>query len=195
MVAPRRLRPSVATQEAGFTLIEMLIAAAMSLVLIGALVAMLTSVLASQPKTAERSAQIQDARVMLERMVRELRQGKAVPGSSGTATTLTVDAYTRAGCGTAPPTATATPCRITYSCSASGSTSACTRRSGSGTPATVLTGLASPEVFSYGSTTSPTCEASTTPTPRFVCLRLAYPAEDGESVTLEDSAYLRNSAA
>ena len=187
-------RPADRRTEAGFTLIELLVATAMSLILAAAVVAMLTSVLRSQPENAERTAQVQDSRVKLERMVRELRQGSAVAGSPGTATSLTLDAFVRSGCDGAGATTTAVLCRVSYECTASGSAATCTRRAGTAAPETVLTGLASPGIFSYATTTSPTCDSSTTGVPRFVCVKLTYPAgEGGEAVTVEDSAYLRNS--
>jgi prepilin-type N-terminal cleavage/methylation domain-containing protein len=183
--------------EAGFTLIELLVASSMSLILIGAVVAMLTSVLRNQPENAERSAQIQDARVMLERTVRELRQGVAVEGLAGTPSSLTIDTYVRSGCNGGAPTASAVVCRVTYACSGSAGAATCTRTAGpSGTPITYMTGLGSPDVFSYGTNASPTCEAATTGAPKFVCVNLTYDGDDGsETVTIEDSAYLRNTGA
>lgn len=182
-----------ATGEAGFTMVELLVASAIGLVVVGVLATLMTTVLRAQPAQQERAAQIQDGRVMLERIVRELRQGKPVVGTTSTSTQITVDSYTRAGCGAAAPTASAAICRITYSCTQSGSSASCTRRAGTTAAETILTGLQSAQVFAYGATTTPTCELASTATPGFVCLTLAYPAADGqEAVTVEDSAYLRN---
>ena len=189
--APARRRP-VAAEEAGFTLVELLVAASISLIVLGGIVMLLTSVLRSQPENEDRAAQIQDARVVLERAVRELRQGKAVPGAPGTSTQLTVDAYTRSGCNGGPPTAKAVLCRVTYACVQGGGSSSCTRRAGPGAARTIVTGLASPNVFSYGATTSPECNLTTIGVPSLVCLKLTYAGAGGETVTVEDSAYLRN---
>lgn len=194
---PRRgaRRPPEVDREAGFTMIELLVASAVGLVVIGTLVMVMTSVIRAQPAQQERAAQIQDARVMLERMVRELRQGKPVTGATSNSAQVTVDSYTRAGCNGGAPTALAQLCRITYACTGGASTATCTRRAGTGPVATALTGLESADVFSYGATTSPTCTLAATTTPGFVCLTLAYPAANGdEAVTFEDSAYLRNPA-
>ena len=190
--APAR-RPPAAAGEAGFTLVELLVAISISLLVLGGIILLLTSVLRSQPENADRAAQIQDARVVLERTVRELRQGRAVAGAAGTSTVLTVDAYTRSGCDGEPPTAEAVPCRVTYACIESGGSGSCTRRAGSGPATTVVSGLASPHVFSYGATTAPECNQTTIDTPTLVCLKLTYPDDDGEeTITVEDSAYLRN---
>ncbi len=195
-MARRASRPPSGSGEEGFTLVELLVATAAGLIVVGALAMLMTSVIRDQPETGERSAQINDARVKLERMVRELRQGSPVAGTTANATQVTVDTYTRSGCNGGGPTAAAVVCRVTYQCVQSGSTASCTRQAGSGAGVTVLTGLRSAQVFSYGATTSPSCTASSTTTPSFICLTLAYPAPQGaESVTIEDSAYLRNPAA
>lgn len=179
--------------EAGFTLVELLVAMSIGLIVLAGVVMLLTSVLRSQPENEERTAQIQDARVVLERAVRELRQGKAVEGAAGTPTQIIVDAYTRSGCNGGPPTAQAVLCRVTYACAESGGSASCTRRAGTGPATTVVTGLASADVFSYGSTSAPQCNLTTIGLPSLVCLTLTYPGEDGgETVTVEDSAYLRN---
>lgn len=187
---PRR-RPE-ASGEAGFTLVELLVATAAALALMGTLVMVMTSLIRAQPEAEERAGQIQDARVVLERMVRELRQGIPVTGAAASQTQLTIDTYTRAGCGSAPATASAVLCRVTYTCSGPVGEAACTRTAGNGSPATVLTDLRTAAVFSYGATTSPGCDLSSAAAPSFVCMTLAYPSENGESVTVEDSAYLRN---
>lgn len=179
-------------------MIEMLVASAVGLIVIAALVMVMTSVIRAQPAQQERAAQIQDGRVMLERMVRDLRQGQPVTGATSNSAQITVDAYTRGGCNGGAPTAPAAPaqlCRITYACTGGASTATCTRSAGTGPALTFLTGLESADVFSYGATTSPSCTLGDTATPGFVCLTLAYPAADGdEAVTFEDSAYLRNPA-
>lgn len=189
-----RPRPGT-TDENGFTLVELLVATAVGLVVLGALVTVMTSVLQAQPEQQKRAAQIQDGRVTLERMVRELRQGKPVTETTSSSTQISVDTYTRSGCGATGPTPSATLCRVSYSCTGAASQATCTRRAGSGAAETVLTGLASSSVFSYGATTSPSCELTSVVTPSLVCLTLAFPAGDGlETVTIEDSAYLRNPA-
>jgi Tfp pilus assembly protein PilW len=182
--------------EEGFTLIELLVASLAGLVVVGALATMMTSVLRAQPESQDRAAQLQDARVMLERMVRDLRQGAPVTGATANATQVTVDTYTRAGCNGGGTTTTAVLCRVTYACAQSGATASCTRRAGTGTAVTMLTGLRTDQVFAYGTTTSPTCNATSDSAPSLICITLAYPGPKGaESVTVEDSAYLRNPAA
>lgn len=62
-------------QDAGFTLVELLVATALALVVIGAAVMLITSALQSEPRASSRSSQIEAGRVMLERITRELREG------------------------------------------------------------------------------------------------------------------------
>ena len=77
-------------QEAGFTLVEMLVASAIALALIGVTVALVTSALSSEPRTASRSGQIEAGRVMLERVTRELREGCMVTQADGNGRKLEV---------------------------------------------------------------------------------------------------------
>jgi len=156
-MALRGTRRTGATGEAGFTLVELLIACMLSLVLIGALALMLSSVLRSEPANAERVGQIQEARVGLERAVRELRQGQPVPGVAASSRQLTVDAYTRSTCpgGVASVGDEAVLCRVTYACTEAAGSASCTRRAGTGPVTTVLAGLASADVFSDGVVVEP----------------------------------------
>lgn len=189
--APPRLAPG----QEGFTLVELLVGASVGLLVVGAMVMLLTSTLRSQPQGEDRSAQIQDARVVLERTVRELRQGKAVTGVPATESQITVDAFTRSGCNGGPPTTSAVVCRVTYACTGVAGSVTCTRKAGTAAAQTILTGLTTASVFSYGSTTAPDCNVGTIGTPRLVCMKLSYPGDGGaESVTVEDSAYLRNAS-
>lgn len=67
-------------QESGFTLVELLVASALALVVVGVSVMLITSALKSEPRTSSRSGQIEAGRVMLERITRELREGCKVEG-------------------------------------------------------------------------------------------------------------------
>lgn len=67
-------------QDAGFTLVELLVSTALALVVIGVAVMLITSALKSEPRTSSRSGQIEAGRVMLERITRELREGCRVEG-------------------------------------------------------------------------------------------------------------------
>lgn len=67
-------------EERGFTLVELLVATAIGLALIGVTVALVISALQSEPRSSSRSTQIEAGRVMLERITRQLREGCKVVG-------------------------------------------------------------------------------------------------------------------
>jgi len=164
--------------DEGFTLTELLVAMTIGIVVMGAGVLMFTAALQSQPKASARLDKVQDARTTSERIVRELRQGRAAP--TATSSELSIETY----CGGA-----ASPCLVTYTCTAG----TCTRVEDSQldeTPSepttTVVSGLSNAVVFSY----SPSSTA-----PRWVGITLQFPAEGGDdAITVEDGAALRNSA-
>ncbi|HEX6689485.1 MAG TPA: hypothetical protein VF085_12615, partial [Solirubrobacterales bacterium] len=158
----RRLRARLGNgdREAGLTLVELLVAASMSVVLVGAAGAMLISAVRDQPKLSKKAQDISTARYVLERMTREIRNGIAViPGATGSgATGSRVEFETllrRAKCGGAVQTNAAIgaiPCLVTYSCT----TTACTRTetapgasAATATPQVLIDGLDSNKVFNY----------------------------------------------
>ena len=158
--------------------------------LLAVMAASLTLIVGTQPRIADRSSQIQDGRVMIERITRELREGSSI--ESPTASGVSFLTYVRTTqCGAAqPPPSSATPaiqCRVTYTCTAG----RCVRSEapptapGSGTTKTLLDGLRSSQVFSYTPVTNPD----------YVSVTLEYPGEEGgESITLTDGAAMRNTA-
>lgn len=168
--------------DRGFTLPELLVATVLSMIVIGAGVTVLTASLASQARIQSQSAAIQQARTVMEGMVRELRQGSSVPSASPSQ--LSVITYVRnATCGTTTPV-----CRVTYQCATAGT---CTRTvskpdgTSPGAPVRLISGLSSPNVFTY---TPPTSTASAS-----VGVILSLPAKNGgNAITLSDSATLRN---
>jgi len=171
--------------EAGFTLVELLIAGILGLVVVGAAVTVFTASIRSEPGISSRAAQIQQARTTMERLTRELRQGSGVALASPSQ--LSINTYVdSATCGGAP-SPTAIECRVTYSCSAG----ECTRSeaqpadgSAPGPAVVAVSGLSGDDVFSY----SPD---ATDPT--FVAIRLVFPAQNGEeAITLTDGVALRN---
>lgn len=180
--------------ESGFTLIELIIASAMSVVVMGAAVAMLISALQMQPKLTHSADQVGVARVASERIVNELRQGSTV--YTKTPTTLSFLTFVHASPCTATPStaATAISCRVTYTCSTGTCVRSVTNADGTGTPrtTTVVTGASSSEVFCYmPSTTVGKCGTSSG-TPTYVGIKLVLPASSGGSpTTLEDGATLR----
>ena len=184
-----RQRARTISREDGFTLPELLLAAALLIGLMGVMAAMITVVARTQPRIAERSGQIQSGRVMIEQLTRELREGSQLSGTQ-TASTLSFLTFVRRQVcgGTALPTSAATPaieCRVSYTCTAG----ACTRvealPSGNqpGPPVRIVEGLNSSEVFGYSAPTNP----------GHVTVNLEFPAQEGdEAVTLSDGAALRN---
>ncbi len=184
----RQLRRRIAG-ERGFTLIELLISSMLGLLVIGAGVSIFASALKSEPRARERAESIQDARVMADGLARELRQGSNVTTLSPA--DLAVLTYVpHAACGSSTVGA-ATRCKVFYSCAANGS---CTRTecgpnalavgAGCGPTVTVVTGLASNQVFEF--------------TPRipgmaFVSFDLAFPSSNGnDAITIADGVALRN---
>jgi len=175
--------------EAGLTLVELLVAAAMGVVLIGVAGSLLLAPLRQQPTLEAKSADIQKARWVLERMTREIRNGISVDESSDSS--VSFEAYVRqATCGGSEALAAEAPpirCELTYSCAGE----ACTRTEAApgvftGTPTTIFTGLSnSGSVFSY------LPEESSEPTYIRVTLELANPSGSG-ALTASDGASLRN---
>lgn len=173
--------------QAGLTLIELLVAAAMSVVLLGAVGSMLISAVRDQPRLSKRSQNITTARWVLERMTREIRNGIVVyEGTSSSVSFLA--SVRRTTCGGAAQTQASQPaihCRITYVCS----TTTCTRRETApevttgGSLTTVVSGLNSSKVFNY----SPTVEE---PTYIGVTLHIPNPGGSGD-LTISDGASLR----
>jgi hypothetical protein len=184
----RRLRP--AGGESGLTLVELLVASAMGVILMGVVGSLLISAVRDQPKASQKAADIQTARWVLARMTRELRGGIAVHtvGSS----TVSFETYVRhLGCGSSAPLPAASPaikCEVRYSCVAK----SCTRTetlpgvTTGGTPSTIFSGLSNAaSVFSYlPNTTAPT----------YVQVTLSLPSPTGGSgaTRVSDGASLRN---
>lgn len=172
--------------EDGFTLHELLMAAALSLIVIGGMIMVMMVAIRSEPRTSERSADVQQARTAMDQITRELRQGATV--ISGTPYELTMVTFVNsATCGGAG-SETARLCRVTYRCA----TDSCTRvelnpdGSGAAESRQVVSGIADEPVFSY----SPSVSAS-----RYVGVRMLFPSRNGDdSITLSDGVALRNLA-
>jgi type II secretory pathway pseudopilin PulG len=169
------------------TLIEMLVASAMAIVILGGVSTVLVGAVRKQPEISERGELVQQARWVLERMTRELRDGITLKSSS--ASTITFEGYVRhTSCGsTAPlsPSASAIVCKITYSCS----TTSCTRSettpadAGVGTPVPIFSGIDSGNVFAVESS-----EDGGT----FVGINLSFPNPEGDAhLNISDGATLR----
>lgn len=185
----RRSLASRRHAEAGFALPELLVAMLLGLVVVGAGVTMFTGGISAEPRIADRTDAIQDARVMAERISRELRMGS----DAGSVNPSQLDILTfvpTSSCG-GSGSGTAIRCRVFYSCATNGT---CTRTEcvpntilppiGCGSPEQVVAGLASNQVFTF---------SPKTPGQAMVSIRLAFPALGGEdAITIEDGAALRN---
>lgn len=175
--------------EAGFTLIELLVAMTMGVVVLGAVGSLMVSAMKDQPRISERAQDISTARWVLERLTRELRNGKEV-AEGATPSSVSFTTYVRhttcGGSETLPATSESIECQVTYTCT----TTACSRIEAgpgvfTGTPATIFEGIDSSEVFSY------LPEEAEHPTFVKITLHLTNPAGDAP-LTVSDGASLRN---
>lgn len=171
------------------TLVELLVAAAISIIVVGAASTMLISALKAQPKLSQRAEDVATARWVLERMTREIRNGISVDVASGSS--VSFRAYVRrtsCGAGGTPAASTsAIVCEVTYTCS----TTSCSRIEAppgiyTGTAETIFSGINSADVFNY----SPSPEE-----PTFVGATLRFPNPEGDgSLTVSDGANLRSTS-
>jgi Tfp pilus assembly protein PilV len=170
-------------EERGLTLVELMIAASVGLIVVGGALAMFISAVRSEPRTASKTAAIQQARFTVDRITRELRQGEDV--STHQSNKLAILTYVKAAtCGGAAAT-TSIPCEVTYTCSAGKCTRLVAPPNGipPGPAVQVASGLASDDVFTYLPVGSPE--------PTYVGVSLSF-ASEGQPVTLTDGVALRN---
>lgn len=175
--------------EEGMTLVELLVAAAMSVVIVGAASTMLISALKAQPELSKRSQDISTARYVLERMTREIRNGVSVDKATGSSVSFRtyVRRTTCGGSGVPSSSASAIVCEVTYTCN----TTSCSRIEAApgvytGTPVTIFTGINSANVFNYSPSSSE---------PTFVGATLRFPNPEGDgSLTVSDGANLRSTS-
>lgn len=183
----RRLRARLgADSEAGLTLVELLVASAMGVIVLGALGSMVVSAMRSQPEVSKRAQNISSARWVLERLTREIRSGVAI--DEATPTTVSYRTYLRrTSCGAGGSPATTAPaieCQVTYTCT----TTSCSRLEAApgaedGTETTIFTGIDDANVFTYSPAANPT----------FIGVTLHIPNPSGASdLTISDGASLRN---
>jgi type II secretory pathway pseudopilin PulG len=173
--------------EAGYTLVELLVAATMGVVVMGAVASLLISAVRDQPKISEQAQNITTARWVLARLTHEIRNGVAV--KEATASKVSFEGYVRhktcGGTGVLAKTSPAIKCRITYECT----TTACSRKeslpaTAGGTPKPVFSGINSNQVFTYA-------PSAIEPTYVKVTLRLPNPSGTG-ALTVSSGASLRN---
>ena len=176
-----------AEREDGLTLIELLVASAMGVILLGAVGTMVVGAMRAQPEVSKRSQNITTARWVLERMTREIRNGVVV--DTALPNEVSFRTYVRrTSCGDSGTPAEDEPailCQVTYGCSSTG----CSRIEAepgveTGTAMPIFEGIDDSNVFSY----KPNTEE-----PTFVGVTLRLPNPDGPAdLTISDGASLRN---
>jgi type IV pilus assembly protein PilW len=182
----RRLRTD---GEAGFTLVELLVASAMGVVVMAAVASLVISAVRGQPRITKQAETISVARQALGRMTRELRTGGLVDAEHAKGNLVSFQGYVRhTSCGSSTLLASGTPsiaCQITYSCT----TSSCSRIEAplgtfTGTSRQLIAGLGSDQVFTY---------APTPATAKYVRITLRLPNLSGKgALTVSGGASLRN---
>jgi Tfp pilus assembly protein PilV len=199
MIRALRRRLAVRDPEAGLTLIELMVAVAMSVTIVGAATAMLISAVRTQPEQSKRAQNITTARYQLDRLTRELRNGVKVTTATPAEVSL-VARVRRVSCGGSvpeDPDIGAIQCQITYACEPT----YCTRveaplESTSGQAVKVVTGIDDPNVFCFvpSSNEDPTeCgPAQEEASPTYIGVVLHVPNPSGEAkLTISDGASLR----
>jgi type II secretory pathway pseudopilin PulG len=186
---PRRVWSRLARSEAGFTIVELLVASAMGVVLLGVAGSLVISAVRDQPNLSKRAQSISSARWVLERLTREIRNGIAVDPERAKANEVSFRTYVRhatcGGSGTLSSTLPSIECQVTYTCT----TTRCSRIEAApdvytGTATTIIEGIDDSSVFSY----SPNATA-----PTYVGVTLQIPNPDGTGgLTVSDGASLRN---
>jgi prepilin-type N-terminal cleavage/methylation domain-containing protein len=182
MTSVRKAPAALRRDERGFTLIELLIATSVGLVVVGAALAMFIGGVRSEPTTAAKVAAIQDARVTLDRITRELRQALDVPAAS--ATELKIVTYVKAASCNGALGGTSIPCEVTYSCDADVCMRTVAQPDGSApsTPTQVVSGLVSSAVFDPQPPVDPT----------YIGVDFVLGSADDDPVSLGDGVALRN---
>lgn len=174
--------------ERGYTLIELLVAATIGMVVLGGAVTVFVGAVRSEPRTASKVSGVQEGRVAVERITREVRQGISI--ETAEPSTMSLVTYVPPGSCATPPAESREPCRVTYACAAGQCTRTVAEPDGGEPGAAVLvaSGLASNEVFAY-SPNEPEVP------PSYVDVELSFEAREGGPVTIADGAELRNGGA
>jgi len=200
MRAPLRSRLGRVDDEAGMTLIELLVAMIMGVIVVGGATSMLISAVRAQPQQQEQAQSISTARFELERMTREIRNGTSVTVANSNNVSF-VARVRRTTCGGTVPTSTSAAsiqCQIVYSCT----TTSCTRverevgSTSGGAPTTIVADIDSASVFCFvpSANADPTecgpAKGGTAPT--YIGLTFSIPNPRGSGhLTISDGASLR----
>jgi Tfp pilus assembly protein PilW len=179
-------------EQRGITLIELLVASAMGVVVMGAVASLVISAVRAQPQISQEANNITTAQWVLARMTRELRNGVHVNVKEATASRVSFETYVRtSACGGGAPLASESPaikCQVTYECT----TTSCSRLQSppgvtTGTPVKIFSGINTNQVFSYGPNGKE---------PTYVKVTFQMPSPRGAgSLVISDGASLRNNPA
>jgi prepilin-type N-terminal cleavage/methylation domain-containing protein len=173
--------------DAGFTLVELLVASAMGVIVMGAVASLVISAVRDQPRISQQAQNITTARWVLERLTHEIRNGVSV--TKANSNEVSFQAYVRhstcGGTASLPSTSPAIKCQVTYICTATG----CSRTESApgiytGTPRPIFSGINSSQVFTYAPSAASATYVKAT-------LRLPNPSGTG-ALTVSDGASLRN---
>lgn len=197
--------------QRGFSLVELLIASALSLVVVSACSDFIIVSLHQANDATSRTVAVRQAEVMLARLTRELRQAQYVLNSTDSANTTPVNVTYGSGSSSVSfylpnSGSTAKGTQVTWSCTADGS---CTRAAGSGAAVTELSGIESASFIPYGTSGSQLASgagaAASPEYPSSILLTLAVfdiSQQDSSqshtvagvthSITLQDGVTLRN---
>ncbi|MBS1886852.1 MAG: hypothetical protein JSU06_06655 [Actinobacteria bacterium] len=182
-----RLLRHLRRDELGISLIELLVASAMGVVVMGAVASLVISAVREQPRISQEADNVTTAQWVLARMTRELRNGVHV--KEATPSRVSFETYVRTtSCGTGTAPASSSPaikCQVTYECTAT----TCSRIEAApgvttGTSVKIFSGINTNQVFSYGPNAAE-------PTYVKVTLQMPNPRGSG-SLTVSDGASLRN---
>lgn len=182
----KRLRRDPCTNESGLTMIELIVAALISVIITGAAVTVLITAFQRSPQIASDAGQVATARVAIEKLTRELREGvvgTVEPDVDGATDGIRFDTYGETDCGSQP-------CRVTYSCGDGGCTRAVAGVSGQ---VVVVSGISNESGVFTPQSRSSSCPGVEGSVITYVTVRLDFPEPDEEgTTTLEDGAGLRS---
>jgi prepilin-type N-terminal cleavage/methylation domain-containing protein len=196
----RRQTSAMLRAEAGFTLVELLVASMMGVVLLAVAGSLVISAMKSQPQLSKRANNISEARWVTERLTREIRNGIVV--DKATPSEVSFRTYVRhspcGGSATLEASKSAVKCQVTYTCG----TTSCSRTEAkegvyTGTPTKIFSGIDSGNVFCYVPSAEED-ELTCGPAPEdlhtitYIGLTLHIPNDSGPGLTVSDGASLRN---
>jgi prepilin-type N-terminal cleavage/methylation domain-containing protein len=180
------------SDESGFTLVELLVGIAMMLIITFAAVSMFTSVLNRTKDTTKTADVVGDARLAVEKLTSEIREGQKATLVSSYELKLV-----------SPCTSSSAGCEAVFKCALeTGKTTYACTKTAAGATTTLVSGLTSRNVFCVYPTSESTVECGKESTsaslaPRYVGIVIELPSnkssQTGQTV-FEDGVALHNNA-